>query len=111
MQGYLGKRMLLFVPTIFLVTTFVFLLLRIVPGDPAVMLLSGEEGLELYTDEDLARMRAKLGTDKPIVEQYARWVWGMTRLDFGNSIRYTTQSSWTSRPSSLSPWNSPSFRY
>lgn len=90
MQGYLGKRMLLFVPTIFLVTTFVFLLLRIVPGDPAVMLLSGEEGLELYTDEDLARMRAKLGTDKPIVEQYARWVWGMTRLDFGNSIRYTT---------------------
>ena len=90
MQAYLVKRVLLFIPTILLVTTFVFLLLRIVPGDPAVMLLSGQEGLEEYTDEDLAAMRAKLGTDASLAKQYGRWMWGMLHLDFGNSIFYTT---------------------
>ncbi len=90
MQAYLVKRVLLFIPTILLVTAFVFLLLRIVPGDPAVMLLSGQEGLEEYTDEDLAAMRAKLGTDASLAKQYGRWMWGMLHLDFGNSIFYTT---------------------
>ncbi len=90
MQAYLVKRVLLFIPTILLVTTFVFLLLRIVPGDPAVMLLSGQEGLEEYTDEDLAAMRAKLGTDDSIAKQYGRWIWGMLHLDFGKSIFYAT---------------------
>ena len=90
MQAYLVKRVLLFIPTILLVTTFVFLLLRIVPGDPAVMLLSGQEGLEEYTDEDLAAMRAKLGTDDSIARQYGRWIWGMLHLDFGKSIFYAT---------------------
>ena len=90
MQAYLVKRVLLFIPTILLVTTFVFLLLRIVPGDPAVMLLSGQEGLEEYTDEDLAAMRAKLGTDDSLARQYGRWIWGMLHLDFGKSIFYAT---------------------
>ena len=76
MRGYIAKRLLLFIPTIILVTALVFLLLRIIPGDPARLLLSGEEGLQEYTQEALAAKRAELGTDRPLIEQYGRWMWG-----------------------------------
>ena len=89
MRGYIAKRLLLFIPTIILVTAVVFLLLRIIPGDPARLLLSGEEGLQEYTEEALAAKRAELGTDRPLAEQYGRWMWGLVRLDFGESIYYS----------------------
>ena len=54
------------------------------------MLLSGQEGLQEYTDEDLAALRTKLGTDRSIGVQYGKWMWGMVHLDFGDSIFYTT---------------------
>ena len=90
MHGYLAKRVLLFIPTLLFVITFVFLLLRIIPGDPAVMLLAGDQGLQDYTEEDLAAVRAKLGTDKSLAEQYGRWLGGMLHLDFGDSLHYGT---------------------
>ena len=93
MQAYIVKRVLLFVPTILLVTGIVFVLLRIVPGDPAVALLSGDQGLADYSEEDLAAMRSKLGTDRSLAEQYGRWMWGMLHLDFGTSFFYET-STW-----------------
>ena len=93
MQAYVVKRTFLFIPTLLLVTIVIFVLLRIVPGDPAVMLLAGGEagGEENeYSQEQLAELRAKLGTDKPIVVQYAIWVGNMARLDFGTSFFYET---------------------
>ena len=36
-------------------------------------------------------MRVKLGTDKPIIEQYGRWVWNMFQLDFGKSYRHENE--------------------
>ena len=96
MQAYIAKRTLLFIPTLLLVTIVIFVLLRVVPGDPAVMLLSGggdggEE--EDYTQEQLAQLRAKLGTDKPIPIQYVLWAGNMLRLDFGESFFYETPVS------------------
>ncbi|MCH8224889.1 MAG: hypothetical protein IIC97_03365, partial [Chloroflexi bacterium] len=89
MQTYILKRTLLFVPTLIFVTIVVFVILRVVPGDPALMLISGdgsdEAGQGDITEQLLADMRAKLGTDRNIVVQYADWVWGMLRLDFGMS--------------------------
>ena len=64
MQAYITKRTLLFVPTLILVTIIVFLILRIVPGDPAIMLLAGEDGDEEYTLQELKELQAKLGTDR-----------------------------------------------
>ena len=96
MQAYVAKRTLLFVPTLLLVTIVIFTLLRVVPGDPAVMLLAGGEGggeENEYTQEQLADLRAKLGTDKPIVVQYGIWVWNMLQLDFGTSFFYETPVS------------------
>jgi peptide/nickel transport system permease protein len=96
MQAYIAKRTLLFVPTIIMVTIAIFVLLRVVPGDPAVMLLAGGEGggeENEYTQEQLTALRAKLGTDKPIVAQYGIWVWNMLQLDFGTSFFYETPVS------------------
>ena len=90
MQAYIAKRVLLFIPTLFLITVIVFVILRVVPGDPAVLLLAGEDAEEEYSEEDLAKLRAKLGTDKNIVIQYGIWVGNMFALDFGNSFHYKT---------------------
>ena len=88
MRVYLAKRVALFIPTLILVTAFVFLILRIVPGDPAIMLLQGADADEEYTLEELNAMRAKLGTDRPMYIQYGDWIWKMLRLDFGRSYFY-----------------------
>lgn len=85
MQAYIGKRLLLFIPTFILVTGLVFIVLRLVPGDPAIMLLGGSEGEEEYTQEALAAKQAELGTDRPIAVQYGKWIWNMLHLDFGTS--------------------------
>ena len=76
------------------VSVVVFIILRVVPGDPALMLLSGE-GDESgdaggVTQEELDELRAYLGTDRPIVVQYGDWVWSMLRLDFGISYWWDT---------------------
>ena len=88
MQVYLIKRLMLFIPTMLLVFTLVFVILRVVPGDPAVAMLSGSSTEVNFTQEDLDRLRAKLGTDRPLVVQYGDWIWGLTRLDFGTSFFY-----------------------
>ena len=93
MQAYIAKRGLLFIPTVVLVTILVFVILRIVPGDPALLLLAGEEGLSNYSEEQLQKLRAELGTDKPIYVQYVKWVGGLFRLDFGDT--FTTSTSRT----------------
>ena len=91
MLAYMAKRGLLFFPTLLLVTIFLFLILRIIPGDPALQILLGESGEARYTQEALEALQTKLGTDKPIYEQYGRWIWGMLQLDFG-------QSFWSNTP-------------
>ena len=88
MQAYIAKRVLLFVPTILLVTILVFVIMRIVPGDPALALLTEGEDSGDVSDKALANLRAKLGTDKPIYTQYFFWVGNMLRGDFGISFFY-----------------------
>ena len=83
MQAYIVKRVLLFIPTVILLTALVFVLMRLIPGDPALNILVGPEREYDYTQEELDRLRAELGTDKPIYEQYVRWIWGLLHWDFG----------------------------
>ena len=88
MRTYIAKRFVLFIPTLLIVTVVVFSILRVIPGDPALLILSGEEGEDSFTEEQLQALRAKLGTDKPIVVQYALWVGNMLKGDFGISYFY-----------------------
>ena len=86
MQAYVAKRCLLFVPTLLLATLLAFLLLRVIPGDPALVKLAGETGDASFTQAELHDLQVKLGTDKPLYVQYGKWVWGMLKLDFGESM-------------------------
>lgn len=84
MQQYTLKRIGLFIPTLFLMTIMVFVVIRIVPGDPAIALLEGDGGGS-YTAQDLQNLREKLGTDRNMAVQYVDWVGGIFQGDFGDS--------------------------
>lgn len=81
MTGYLLRRFLVFVPTLLGVTLVAFGLIRIVPGDP-VMLMLGERG---GSPEVYAQMRRNLGLDRPLPVQYATYVTRAARGDLGLS--------------------------
>jgi peptide/nickel transport system permease protein len=85
MGQYTAKRLGLFLPTLLLMTMLVFVVMRIIPGDPAIALLEGDGGGS-YTVQDLERLRAELGTDKNLAVQYVEWIGGITHGDFGDSF-------------------------
>jgi ABC-type dipeptide/oligopeptide/nickel transport system permease component len=70
-------------PVLFLVTLVLFVLLRIAPGDAADLLVP-----EDASDEEVARIRERWGLDRPILEQYVRFLANVVRFDFGRSYRY-----------------------
>ena len=88
MGRYLAKRLSLFIPTIILVSLLVFLIMNIIPGDPAMMILMGEQGERDFTQEQIDALRHKLGTDRPLPVQYGSWVLNMAQGDFGTSMFY-----------------------
>lgn len=80
MKKYILKRLLTLIPTIFIVSVVIFLLVHLTPGDPAAMML-GEDA----TAEDIAALHTKLGLDDPLLVQYVRWFGNCLRGDFGTS--------------------------
>ena len=88
MTGYLFQRLALFVPTLILVSFLVFAIMRFLPGDPAIALLS-QGGAGSFTEEDLQRMRERLGTDKQFHVQYWEFIRGLVTWDLGESFEFT----------------------
>ncbi len=89
-MSYLIQRVLLYIPIILLVTVLVFLLMRVIPGDPALLILAGTSGDGSFKKEDLLKLRAELGTDRPLHAQYGTWLWGLVHGDLGISLFYRT---------------------
>jgi peptide/nickel transport system permease protein len=75
-----------FVLVLWLVATIVFVLLRVIPGDPVQILL----GLNVVDPAVLHRLRGELGLDRPLIVQYITWIGGLVRGDLGVSIRSQT---------------------
>ena len=84
MRQYAIKRIGLFIPTVLLVTVIVFVVMRLIPGDPALAILSADDAA--YTERELQELRRELGTDRSIVIQYLDWMAGLLRGDFGTSF-------------------------
>ena len=82
MLQLIGRRLLATLPLLLAVSVVVFSFIHMLPGDPAVLFL-GEEA----TPDNLARFRAKLGFDRPLVVQYGDWLGHAVRGDLGRSIR------------------------
>jgi peptide/nickel transport system permease protein len=86
MQQYILRRLLLFVPTLVLVSVMIFAMLRIVPGDPVLLILAGPDNEGSFTVEEYEAMREQLGFNDPIYVQYFKWSYGMVTLDWGRSL-------------------------
>ena len=83
MRAYVARRLLLMIPTIFLLATALFFMLRVLPGDVAVGLLTTEEASA--TAEEIEELREFLGLNDHPVEQYFRWIGEVLRGDLGES--------------------------
>ena len=81
MLAYLVKRLLATIPVMGVVALFVFSLLYISPGDPAAVIAG-----DIATEEDIARIRAKLGLDQPYLVRFGTWLWALAHGDLGVSI-------------------------
>jgi len=86
MARYALRRILEAIPVFLGVVLVVFLLYSVVPGDPA-RLLAGQRG----DPATIARIRADMGLDKPIPEQFVNFVWNAVRFDLGRSYRNNMQ--------------------
>ena len=89
MTKYLVKRFLLMLPTLLGVALVTFLLIRVIPGDVVELRYSGDRGA--VSQDVLDKERARIGLDQPVWKQFATWLWGVVRLDFGTSM-------WTGAP-------------
>ena len=86
MRTYLTRRLLLFFPTAFGVSIFIFIMLHTIPGDYATSLLLGDARDQSFaTPEDFARVREQLGLNGSLPVQYARWLGNFVQGDFGVS--------------------------
>ncbi|MCA2009734.1 ABC transporter permease [Tritonibacter mobilis] len=78
---YIIKRLLLMIPTFFLVMIIIFLLVRLLPGDPAIA-IAGDRA----SDADLAAIRERLGLDRPLWQQFWQFLINTLTGDLGRSI-------------------------
>lgn len=88
MRGYLLGKVAQAFLTLLFVLVFNFVLFRVMPGDPASLLLRGTAA---YNPQNVAAERARLGLDKPILVQFGRYMADTFRLEFGDSFIYQGQ--------------------
>lgn len=81
MIGYIARRVAMALPTLLLVGIAVFALMRLIPGDPAQLMLG-----DAADGDSLARLRERLGLDEALPLQFLRWLGHVVQGDFGHSI-------------------------
>ena len=87
MTGYVFRRVLLFIPTAIGVSVVIFFLLHIIPGDYATaVVLGGEDRANQATEEEIQRVREKLGLDRNVFVQYRDWAVNFLTGDLGQSL-------------------------
>jgi peptide/nickel transport system permease protein len=83
MLALVVRRLLSVIPVMAVVATLVFLMLRLTPGDPAAV-IAGDSA----TAAEVAHIRASLGLDRPLLEQFAIWLARLAALDLGESFYF-----------------------
>ncbi len=80
MQEYILKRLLAIIPVLLGLTIIVFLIISLIPGDPATAILGS-----YATPENVEKLNRQLGLDKPLVQQYFIWLGNLLQGDLGRS--------------------------
>lgn len=81
MGGYILKRLLSAIPVLLGITVIVFLIMAMIPGDPATAILGS-----YATPENVERLNRHLGLDRPLWQQYFIWIGNLLQGDFGRSF-------------------------
>ena len=81
MLSYIVRRIGSMIPSLLLASIIVFSFIHLIPGDPAQIMLGDQA-----TPEQVQGLREAMGLDRPLYVQYGRWLSGVVRGDFGNSI-------------------------
>lgn len=81
MGGYIVKRLISAIPVLFGITVIVFLIMAMIPGDPATAILGS-----YATPENVEKLNRDLGLDQPLVARYFIWLGNMLTGDFGRSF-------------------------
>ena len=85
MLGYIGRRLVQLFPIILVVSVIVFLIMYLLPGDPAMLMLGGKG---ITSKDNIERLREQMGLNDPIYVQYGRFLAGAIRGDLGRSNRF-----------------------
>ena len=92
MTAYITRRLILGVLVLFLVTILVFLVMRLLPGDPLTLFISQSQmSSGQLTVEQMNELRHEYGLDKTLVMQYVDWIKGIFQGNLGKSIFYATE--------------------
>ena len=86
--NYLVTRILLTIPMIFIMLTLIFVVLRVMPGDPVSAMLGGHAPQQVIDEQ-----KAKLGLNKPIAAQYVDYLGHLIHLDLGDSMIFNEMVS------------------
>jgi peptide/nickel transport system permease protein len=81
--GFLYKRIIQLIPTLFIVAVIVFFITRMLPGNPAAVMLGPQASAE-----DIAAYSEKLGLNQPLHQQFFDYLINLVSFDFGNSLTY-----------------------
>ena len=81
MIDFIARRLIAIIPVLAVVAVFVFLMLRLTPGDPAAV-IAGDNA----TSDQIADIRTKLGLDEPIYAQFGIWIGNALQGNFGESF-------------------------
>jgi peptide/nickel transport system permease protein len=92
LTAYIIRRLLLGILVLLLVTVLVFLVMRILPGDPLTLFISQSQlASGQLTVDQLAQLRHEFGLDKPLAMQYFDWIGGVFHGNLGKSVFYATE--------------------
>ena len=86
MQQYILRRILLAIPTLIGVSILIFLVMRVLPGDPIQAMVDDESGPTSYTEEQKEIILTSLGLNRPLYQQYLSWMLDIARGDLGFSF-------------------------
>lgn len=81
MFAYTVRRILVAIPTLWIALTMIFILVRVVPGDPTAAIMG-----DYISEEGVQTLRHQMGLDRPLTEQYIKYLYGFCRGDFGKSL-------------------------
>ena len=75
------RRIMMFIPTLWIALTIIFILVRVVPGDPTAAIMG-----DYITEEGVQTLKRQMGLDRPLIEQYFKYLYDLIRGDFGRSL-------------------------